>query len=163
MTACRVICILVVAIAATAQPDAGFAQAPAPAAPAVGPVQPPPPAPPADYVYAADGRRDPFVNLFNRGTDVRGNGPKGNRPEGPAGIGVEEVVVRGILQSRGGWVAMIMAPNGRTHTIRPGDRLMDGTVRSITDQAVVLMQEINDPLSLEKQREVRKPLRAEVK
>ena len=40
---------------------------------------------------------------------------------------------------------------------------MDGTIRAITNQAVVLMQEVNDPLSLEKQREVRKSLRAEVK
>jgi hypothetical protein len=61
------------------------------------------------------------------------------------------------------WVAMIATPSGRAHTIRPGDRLMDGTVRTITGQAVVLMQEVNDPLSLEKQREVRKYLRGEVK
>lgn len=58
---------------------------------------------------------------------------------------------------------MIGLPSGRSYTVRPGDRLMDGTVRTITAQAVVLMQEVNDPLSLEKQREVRKFLRGEVK
>ena len=58
---------------------------------------------------------------------------------------------------------MIAAPSGRTYSIRPGDRLMDGSVRTITAQSVVLMQEVNDPLSLEKQREVRKYLRGEVK
>ena len=71
--------------------------------------------------------------------------------------------VRGILESRGGFVAMIAAPNGRTYNVRPGDRLLDGSVRTITAQAVVFMQEVSDPLSLEKQREVRKPLRPEVK
>ena len=40
---------------------------------------------------------------------------------------------------------------------------MDGTVHTITPESVVLMQEVNDPLSLQKQREVRKPLRGEAK
>ena len=52
---------------------------------------------------------------------------------------------------------------GTVLAVRPGDRLMDGSVSTITAQAVVLMQEVNDPLSLEKQREVRKFLRGEVK
>jgi hypothetical protein len=72
---------------------------------------------------------------------------------------VDEVVVKGIVQSRGGWMAMIGSTSGKTYSIRPGDRLMDGNVRTITPQAVVLMQQVNDPLSLEKQREVRKYLR----
>jgi Tfp pilus assembly protein PilP len=140
------------------------AQAPAPAPPAPNPA----PAngaaaPPADYSYEAASRRDPFLSLVNRGTDARAGADKNARPEGPAGILVDEVVVRGIVQSRGGWVAMIASPSGRTHTIRPGDRLMDGNVRAITPEAVVLMQQVNDPLSLEKQREVRKFLRGEVK
>jgi hypothetical protein len=43
--------------------------------------------------------------------------------------------------------------------VRTGDRLLDGTVRAITQSAVVILQQVNDPLSLEKQREVRKVLR----
>jgi Tfp pilus assembly protein PilP len=85
------------------------------------------------------------------------------RAEGINGILVEEVVVKGIVQTRGAWVAMIATPSGRTYSVRPGDRLMDGNVRTITAQSVVLLQEVNDPLSLEKQREVRKFLRGEVK
>jgi Tfp pilus assembly protein PilP len=145
------------------------AQAPAPsdappAAPAAGGAQPTAPTPPANYAYEVENRRDPFVSLFNRGRDGRTTQTRGGeRPEGLGGIAVEEVVVRGIVQSRGGWVAMIASPTGRTYTIRPGDRLLDGSVRTITGQAVVLMQEVNDPLSLEKQREVRKFLRGEVK
>ena len=122
-----------------------------------------PPTPPPTYAYEPDNRRDPFVNLVNRGADSRPAAARGARPEGLPGILVEEVVVRGILRTKGGWIAMIGLPSGRTHTVRPGDRLMDGTVSTITAQAVVLMQEVNDPLSLEKQREVRKFLRGEVK
>ena len=40
-----------------------------------------------------------------------------------------------------------------------GDKLLDGTIRAITQQGLVIVQEVNDPLSLVKQREVRKFLR----
>jgi len=137
----------------------------APATPAAKPANPAdaPPTPPQNYAYASEGRRDPFVSLMNRGTTGQKGGPKGMRAEGLNGILVDEVVVKGIFQNRGAWTAMIAAPSGRTYSIRAGDRLMDGNVRTITAQAVVLMQEVNDPLSLDKQREVRKFLRGEVK
>ena len=156
---------LLLALSAVFVPAALGAQAPTqpPTPPAVAPGQLPPPTPPPNYQYDADNRRDPFLSLVNRGTDARTGAPRTARPDGIAGMMVDEVAVRGIVQSRGGWVAMIASPSGRTYTIRPGDRLMDGNVRSITAQAVVLMQEVNDPLSLEKQREVRKFLRQEVK
>jgi Tfp pilus assembly protein PilP len=121
------------------------------------------PTPPPNYVYSPEGRRDPFLNLVNRGFDGRAADSPRTRPDGIAGILVDEVVVRGILQSQGNWVAMIGSPSGRTYSIRSGDRLMDGNVKSITPQALVLMKEVNDPLSLQKQREVRKYLRGEVK
>jgi Tfp pilus assembly protein PilP len=149
-----------VAARASAQTAAATpaAAVPAPQAPAEAA-----PAPPANYAYDASGRRDPFVSLIDRGLETQATQPKGTRPEGVAGVLVDEVALRGIVQSRGTWVAMIAAPNGRNYTIRSGDRLMDGSVRAINGQAVVLMQEVNDPLSLEKQREVRKQLRGEVK
>jgi|SRR5918995_1998053 Tfp pilus assembly protein PilP len=144
------------------------AQAPAPGQPAA-PAQPPaspdaPPAPPPNFTYSPEGRRDPFINLLNRGTTDPRQGAAGKaRPEGVAGLTVDEVAVRGIVFSRGAWVAMVGAPNGRTYSIRAGDKLMDGSVRAINATTVILMQEVNDPLSLEKQREVRKYLRGEVK
>ena len=136
--------------------------------PASVPAQPPAadsgPVPPPNYAYETESRRDPFVSLIRGGTDTRKAAVvKGGRPDGIGGVLVDEVAVRGIVQSRGDWVAMIAAPNGRSYTIRPGDRLMDGSVRAITAQSVVMMQEVNNPLSLEKQREVRKQLRGEVK
>ncbi|MGH9176183.1 MAG: pilus assembly protein PilP [Vicinamibacterales bacterium] len=121
------------------------------------------PAPPPDFEYEPAGRRDPFVSLVDRGPDTGSAQPSRSRPDGVAGVMVAEVVVRGIVQSRGGWIAMVGSPSGRTYSVRPGDRLMDGNVHAITPQAVVLMQEVNDPLSLQKQREIRKFLRGEVK
>ncbi|MEY4636350.1 MAG: hypothetical protein RJA55_2148 [Acidobacteriota bacterium] len=134
-------------------------KAPPPAAPAA-PPGPPLPAPPPNYQYSPDGRRDPFVDLVNRGTDtVRGNNASAKRPEGVPGLETHALAVRGIMQSRGAFLAMVAGPDGKVYTVRAGDKLFDGVIRSITAQAVVILQEVNDPLSLEKQREVRKFLR----
>ena len=44
--------------------------------------------------------------------------------------------------------------------MRQGDKLADGAVKAVTAEGLVIVQEVNDPLSLVKQREVRKPLRS---
>jgi type IV pilus assembly protein PilP len=121
------------------------------------------PSPPANYVYSPDGRRDPFVSLVNRGIEKPTKPVAKERPDGIGGVSVDDVVVRGLVESRGGWLAMVGVPNGKTYSIRPGDRLFDGSVRTITPDAVVLMQDVTDPKSVERQREVRKPLRGDAK
>jgi Tfp pilus assembly protein PilP len=150
---------IVIALAMVALAGPLWAQTPPPQpAPETAPRPPSSlPSPPPNYVYSADGRRDPFVNLLNRGTDALGT--QGKRLEGVAGLQVAEFAVRGIVQSRGGWTAMVAGPDGKMHTLRAGDKLLDGTVREVTAQYVVILQEVKDPLSLEKQREVRKFLR----
>ena len=141
------------------------AQTPAPVPPIVPPPLPAeaPPTPPPNFAYSPASRRDPFVDLVNRGESESGGNRTGVRPEGVGGVLVDEVVVRGVLHGQGGWVAMLGAPTGRTYTVRAGDKLMDGSVRAINATSVILVKEVNDPLSLEKQREVRKYLRGEVK
>jgi Tfp pilus assembly protein PilP len=135
--------------------DAGAApQATAPAQPTA----PAPPTPPANYGYSFDGRRDPFVPLLGS-TGRKGSTREIVRPDGLAGLVTDEVAVRGILQSQGRWVAMVSGPAGKVYTVRPGDKIADGTIRGITPQFVVILQQVDDPLSLEKQREVRKFLR----
>lgn len=132
------------------------AQAPAPPPEASTPASAAP-TPPPNYGYKFDGRRDPYIPLLGN------TGKKGNlsevRADGIAGLGTDEIAVRGILQSEGRWVAMVSGPAGKVYTVRPGDRLADGTIRGITPQFVVILQQVDDPLSLEKQREVRKFLR----
>ena len=143
------------------------AQTPAPVPPIVPPpsAADAPPTPPPNFAYSPASRRDPFVDLINRGESEPGSATNrtGVRPEGVGGLLVDEVVVRGVLHGQGGWVAMLGAPTGRTYTVRAGDRLMDGRVHAIDGSSVILMKEVNDPLSLEKLREVRKYLRGEVK
>lgn len=126
-----------------------------PASPAGGSVQAPA-ASPESYRYNPDGRRDPFVSLLSSGTDERSSGTRG---EGLASLTVSEISLRGIMQSRGGYVAMVQAPDSHTYLVHTNDRFLDGRVTAITAQELVITQDVNDPLSMVKQREVRKPLR----
>ena len=119
------------------------------------------PVPPPNFEYAAQGRRDPFISLVNRGKDqsTQNGAATAKRADGVPGMLTGELTVRGILQTRGAWVAMVSGPDGKVYTIRAGDRLADGVIRQVNATSVVILQEVNDPLSLEKQREVRKFLR----
>jgi len=74
-----------------------------------------------------------------------------------------DLMVRGVLQSRGSYVAIVSGPDGKTYRARVNDRLLDGVIRSVTPQGIIIMQEVNDPLSLVKQREVRKAIRPEAR
>jgi type IV pilus assembly protein PilP len=114
------------------------------------------PAAPEPYSYDPAGRRDPFVSLLSRGMEPV---PGGRRLTGLAGLATGELIVRGVLHSRGAYVAMVAGPDGKTYSARANDRLLDGVIRSVTPQGIIIMQDVNDPLSLVKQREVRKGLR----
>jgi len=129
----------------------------APAKPAAPPASAPVPASaPEGYSYRAEGRRDPFVSLLNRGTDVRQR-----TAEGLAGLLASDVVLKGILQNRGTFLAIVQGPDGkRQYIAHPNDRFADGVVKAITADSMLILQEVNDPLSLTKQREIRKSLRS---
>ena len=133
-----------------AAPVAARAQAATPP-----PSRPLPPAP-QGYTYNPEGRRDPFVSLLNRGVEQRQESP---RPEGLSGLSVTDISIRGIVANRGSYIAMIEAPEARTYIVRTGDKLYDATVKAVLADAVVFVQQVNDPLSLVKQREVRTMLR----
>lgn len=143
----------------------GAAQQPAPAQPGAKPAAAPAPpaAPPQDlpkidpgYVYEPAGRRDPFISLLGRGDE---HAPKAARPAGLSGLLIGEITVKGVVRDRTGFIAMLQAPDNKTYTVRVGDKLLDGTVKSINQEKVIFSQDVNDPLSLVKQREVPKPVR----
>ena len=121
-----------------------------------------PPAPPSapppveTYTYQPEGRRDPFLSLIGTGTDVR----SARKGDGLASMHASDISVSGVLQSRGEMVAMIKGPDNKTYIVHQGDKLADGTIKAITPQGLVLLQDVNDPLSLVKQREIRKLLRS---
>jgi type IV pilus assembly protein PilP len=128
---------------------------------AAGPAAAPAPAPAAaprtgsGYTYDASGRRDPFLSL-DHASDPRANTGKVN---GLAGLMINEATVKGVVKSRGRMLAMVQAPDNKTYIVKASDRLLDGEVRAVTAEAVVFVQNVNDPLSPVRQREIRKPLR----
>lgn len=162
-------------------PAPSAAQAPQGKPPASPPPASPPPAPPATpagegtqpgaagqpaqpagpgYSYDPAGRRDPFVSLLGRGGDLPTT--TGSRPAGLPGLLINEVNLKGVLKSgRGDYLALLQAPDSHTYVVHVGDKLLDGVVKAITQDSVVFSQDVNDPLSLVKQREVRKTIRAE--
>lgn len=129
---------------------------------------PPAPPPPAEqkpapveapqqtgYSYKADNRRDPFVSLLGKtlGPNVA------VRPSGLAGVLISEATVTGIWKGASGYIATLRAPDNKTYIVKPGERLLDGTVKTISATQVVFSQDVNDPLSLVKQREIPKSIR----
>jgi Tfp pilus assembly protein PilP len=145
-----------------AQAKPGQTPAPAPAAPAAAAAAPSPtpekpPEQPGMPSYNPEGRRDPFVSLLGRGQDPH---KTGERAPGVPGLLISEVTVKGTVRDRSGFIAMIQAPDNKTYIVRAGDKLADGTVKSITQDGVIFSQDVNDPLSLVKQREVPKRVRA---
>jgi hypothetical protein len=128
-----------------------------PAAPGAAPAQPAG----GGYSYDPAGRRDPFVSLSGRGGDVPAVG--GSRPSGLPGLLVSEITLKGVLKSPKGLIALVQSPDNRTYIIHAGDKVFDGSVKAITADAVVFSQDVNDPLSLVKQREVRKAIRPEAR
>jgi type IV pilus assembly protein PilP len=108
------------------------------------------------FTYNPEGRRDPFVTLLRRGLDSRNTGPK---MAGLGGLGTSEVSLRGVLTSEGDFVGILQGVDSKNYIVRVGDKLSDGFIRSISKDSMVILQQVNDPLSLEKQREVRKLLR----
>jgi len=112
---------------------------------------------PQGFSYSPEGRRDPFVSLLRRGSDA--SAQSGPRLGGLSGLGSGEVSLRGTMVSHGAFVGIVQGADGKTYIVRSGDKLLDGTIRSISADSMVILQQVNDPLSLEKQREVRKLLR----
>jgi len=141
-----------------AKPAAPQGGQPASTAPAAQPPAPPPAGPADNYTYDPAGRRDPFLDLLNTGTEPRT--VVSRRGEGAAGLSVGDISVRGLMQSLGGFYALVQGPDGKTYMMHPGDKLLDGTVKSVNAEGLVIVQEVNDPLSLVKEREITKKLRS---
>lgn len=108
------------------------------------------------WTYDPQGRRDPFVSLRNVTANA---GLPQNRPPGLAGVSINEIVIRGIVRSGSDFIALAQSPDGRTFQLRRNARLFDGVVKQIALDAVTFTQQVNDPLSLVKQREVRKTMK----
>lgn len=86
---------------------------------------------------AQDGAgRDPFADPFRRSAAPE----KTARPRGLAGVDVDALTLRGLVRVRGAWVAVLESAGGRSHLLRGGERLFDGTVRSVSAEGVEIVR-----------------------
>lgn len=157
------VAVLAFAAGATAQappPPATGGASPAPTDPAATPdiknpvdqeLQPDP----SGYSYNPQGRRDPFVSLLKPVSADQG--VKTRRP-GMEGFLIQEVALKGIVRTPKGYTAMLLGTDGKSYFVQDGQRLFDGVVTRIDATAVTFRQEITDPLSTVKSRDVKKTL-----
>jgi len=151
-------------------------EAPAPGAEAEAPAAAPGDAlerPPLDlevdtggFTYNSQGRRDPFVSLQRPVAADRG--PKTRKP-GMEGFLIQEVALKGIVRTTGGgmgiaadpgFIATFLGADGKSYFVRSGQRLYDGVITAVDATSVTFRQDVTDPLSPVKSREVRKSLYA---
>ena len=118
------------------------------------------------YAYNSQGRRDPFVSLQRPVAADRG--PKTRKP-GMEGFLVQEIALKGIVRTTGGgtgvaqrqgFIAMFLGADGKSYFVTTGQRLYDGVITAVDATSVTFRQEVTDPLSPVKTREVRKSLYA---
>jgi type IV pilus assembly protein PilP len=107
------------------------------------------------YHYNPMGRRDPFVSLLKPVSPDQG--PKTRRP-GMEGFLIQEVALKGIVKTPRGYTAMLLGTDGKSYFVGAGQRLFDGVVTAIDATTVTFRQEVTDPLSTVKSREMKKTL-----
>lgn len=112
---------------------------------------------PAVYSYDPGARRDPFRSLFQRRAQAQRSE---KRPDGPAGLLIDELSVEGVFLLDDGPVVQVQSAAQETSfLLRVGDQLWDGDVIRISLDEVVFKQSVNDPTALKPFREVVKELR----
>ncbi len=121
---------------------------------------------PGGYTYNPQGRRDPFVSLLR---PVQAGGPKTRKP-GMEGFLIQEVALKGIVRTPGGgmgvaskpgFIALFAGPDPtKSYFATTGQRMYDGVITAVDSNSVTFLQEVTDPLSPVKTREVKKNLYA---
>lgn len=119
---------------------------------------------PGGYSYNPAGRRDPFVSLLR---PVGPGGQRGPRPQGLAGFLIQEVALKGIVRTTGegmgaaekpGYIAMFWGPDNKSYFCNVGQRLFDGEIVAVDAATVTFRQEVTDPLSPVRTRDLKKSL-----
>lgn len=110
---------------------------------------------PGTYTYLPAGRRDPFVSLL---VNVGPSEGTTKRPTGMPGFLIQELALKGIVKDRPGFIAMLQATDGKSYFARTGQRFYDGVIIGMDAATVTFRQEVTDPLSPVKTRDLKKSL-----
>jgi len=110
---------------------------------------------PGQYTYQPEGRRDPFVSLIN---PVGGSGRPGVPQLGIEGFLIQETALKGIVKTPEGFIAMMLGGDGKSYFVKVNQRFYDGVITAMDYSTVTFRQEVTDPLSPVRSRDVKKSL-----
>ncbi len=107
------------------------------------------------YSYTPGSRRDPFISLLvNVGPSEGGK----VRPAGMQGFLIQELALKGIVKDQSGYIALLLGTDGKSYFARVGQRFFDGVLVAMDAASATFRQEVTDPLSPVKTRDVKKSL-----
>lgn len=107
------------------------------------------------YTYSSGGRRDPFVSLIK--PVQAGSQPRVKKP-GAEGFLVQELVLRGIVKNPDGFIALVQGPDGKSYSMRVGQKLYDGEITGMDGATVTFMQRYQDEFNRPKSNTIKKSL-----
>ena len=107
---------------------------------------------------AATGKRDPFVNPVVRVAGGGGGGPVCST--GKRCLMISEMVLRGIVKTQGGMIAVVSNAANRAYFLKENDPVFNGMVVKITGDSVIFKESVVDNLGRESSREVVKRVSA---
>ena len=106
--------------------------------------------------YNPQGRRDPFRDLL-AGREVKEKGLVKGVPQ----MSINDVVLIGIVESKGKYTAIINGPQGFPFFIKVGDKFSDGFVLSIKESQVVFRKTRERGIPLMRPRDIVKEINPE--
>jgi Tfp pilus assembly protein PilP len=102
--------------------------------------------------------RDPFVSPV-----VRSNGTVGSGCDtGKRCLVVDQIVLKGIVKSPAGFIAVVENPAKRAYFMRENDPVFNGKITKITGDTVVFQEEVKDKVGKQSSREVVKKVNAPI-
>jgi len=112
----------------------------------------------ATRVSSTAGKRDPFVSPIVRATT--GQGPACET--GKRCLMVDQIMLKGIVKSPNGYIAVVENPMKRAYFLRENDPVFNGSVIKITGDTIVFREATTDKLGKQSTREVIKKVNAPV-
>jgi Tfp pilus assembly protein PilP len=110
---------------------------------------------PGSYVYSPGSRRDPFISLIK---PISAAGGQQTKKQGMEGFLIQEVALKGIVKTPQGYVAMVVGGDNKSYFVKTGQRLYDGQIVALDATTVTFRQEVADPLSPVRTRDLKKSL-----
>jgi len=103
-------------------------------------------------------QRDPFISPVVRSAGTIGSGCD----TGKKCLVVDQIVLKGIVKSPSGFIAVVENPAKRAYFMRENDPVFNGRITKITGDTVVFQEQVMDKVGKQSMREVVKKVNAPV-